>query len=60
MEADGVIWLPLPTTAPAAASSAAPTFPPASDPHAPLTGSRGDLADLRLVLVVPDSAQTKL
>ena len=60
MEADGVIWLPLPTRAPAAPSPAAPAYPPASDPQAPITGSRGDLADLRLDLVVPDSTATKL
>jgi hypothetical protein len=49
MEADGVIWLPLPTRAPAALKT--PAFTAASDPQPTIFGSRRDLTDLHLVAV---------
>jgi hypothetical protein len=49
MEAHGVIWLPLPTREPV--RPRAPRRTPAGDPQAPITGSRGDLSDLRCDLV---------
>jgi hypothetical protein len=49
MEAHGVIWLPLPTRP--AVRPRPPRRTPAGDPGAPITGSRGDLRDLRLVPV---------
>ncbi len=49
MEAHGVIWLPLPTRAPVRPRP--PRRTAAGEPPAPITGSRGDLQDLRLVPV---------
>jgi hypothetical protein len=46
MEADGVIWLPLPTREPARLKT--PTFTAASEPQPPILGSREDLRDLQL------------
>ncbi len=40
MEADGVIWLPLPTREP---SHRKRIWTASSDPQAPITGARGDL-----------------
>lgn len=48
METDGVIWLPLPTREPVVPK--APVFTPASDPQAPIVGSRADLVSLQLSL----------
>jgi hypothetical protein len=57
MEAHGVIWLPLPTREPAGFKT--PTFTAASDPKAPISGSRGDLKALSLVPVTA-RAQARL
>ena len=50
MEADGVIWLPLPTREPAQFKT--PTFTAASESQPPILGSREDLQDLRLEPVI--------
>jgi hypothetical protein len=57
MEADGVIWLPLPTSEPP--GYRAPTFTAATDPQEPIAGSRSDLHDLVLnpVLTRTDDAR---
>ncbi len=57
MEADGVIWLPLPTKEPFGRRRERTT---ASDPQEPITGSRGDLKDLHLTVVQPGSPQARL
>jgi hypothetical protein len=57
MEADGVIWLPLPTREPARFRP--PTFTAASEPPPPIRGSREDLLDLQLV-PVRTRAETRL
>ena len=57
MEADGVIWLPLPTKEPFGRRRERTT---ASDPHEPITGCRGDLKDLHLTVVQPGSPQARL
>ena len=49
MEAHRVIWLPLPTRE--AVRPRTPRRTPAGDPQASITGSRGDLSDLRCDLV---------
>ena len=49
MEAHGVIWLPLPTRE--ATHRRRPTWTAASAPQPPITGTRADLAALRLDLV---------
>lgn len=58
MEADGVIWLPLPTSEPQGFKT--PTFTAASDPGEPVTGSRADLEALCLVPVKARTAQARL
>jgi hypothetical protein len=57
MEEHGVIWLPLPTTEHFGFKP--PTFTAASEPQAPITGSRGDLRDMHLVQVAT-RAEAKL
>ena len=57
MEADGVIWLPLPTTE---AFQRKRVWTADSEPQAPITGSRGDLKDLQLRVVHARSPQAKL
>jgi len=49
MEEHGVIWLPLPTTEHFGFKR--PSFTAASEPQAPITGSRGDLRDVHMVQV---------
>ena len=58
MEADGVIWLPLPTREPKGFKT--PTFTAASDPQEPITGSRADLETLSLMPVQARTAQARL
>lgn len=58
MEAHGVIWLPLPTQ-----DKPGPrprSFSAASEPGAAITGSRGDLAQLRVRVVQARSAESRL
>ena len=57
MEADGVIWLPLPTREP---SRRKLVWTSASDPQAPIAGLRGDLKDLQLRLVRARSPEARL
>lgn len=57
MEADGVIWLPLPTREP---SHRKRIWTASSDPQAPITGARGDLQDLQLRVVHTRSPEAKL
>ena len=58
MERHGVIWLPLPTTEHYGFKR--PTFPFASDPQAPVSGSRGDLLNVHLVQVNASSSEARL
>jgi hypothetical protein len=57
MEADGVIWLPLPTKE---AFGRKRLWTAASEPQAPITGSRGGLKDLQFRGVRAGSPQAKL
>ncbi len=58
MEADGVIWLPLPTIA--APASHPRDWTDSSAPQAPVTGSRGDFPQLEWILVPPRSAHAQM
>ncbi len=58
MEEHGVIWLPLPTTE--YYGFKPPAFTSASDPQAPITGSRGDLRNLHLVQVNASTDEARL
>ena len=58
MEADGVIWLPLPTIA--APASGPRDWTDASAPQAPVTGSRGDFPQLAWILVPSRSAYAQV
>ena len=57
MEADGMIWLPLPTREP---SHRKRIWTAASDPQAPIIGSRGELKNLQLRVVQTRSPEAKL
>ena len=57
MEADGVIWLPLPTKEPVQRKRRRTV---AAEPQAPISGSRGDLQALQVRVVRAGSDQAKL
>ena len=57
MEDDGVIWLPLPTREPPRRKH---VWTAASEPQAPITGSRGELKGLQLRVVRANSPEARL